>query len=39
MSETIDDITIAFEEDGIEKVRELGKQVLSKGAWTTILFR
>ena len=39
MSETIDDITIAFEEDGIEKVRELGKQVLSKGAWSTIIFR
>lgn len=39
MSETIDDLTIAFEEEGIEKVRELGKQVLSKGAWTTIMYR
>lgn len=39
MSATIDDITIAFSEDGIEKTRELGKQILSKGAWTTILFR
>lgn len=39
MSETIDDLTIAFSEEGIEKTRELGKHVLSKGAWTTILFR
>lgn len=39
MSETIDDLTIAFSEDGTEKTRELGKSVLSKGAWTTILYR
>lgn len=39
MSETIDDLTIAFSEDGVETVRELGKHILSKGAWTTILFR
>ena len=39
MSETIDDLTMTFVDDGIERVRELGKQVLSKGAWTTIMFR
>ena len=39
MSETIDDLTISFHEDGVETTKELGKQVLSKGAWTTILFR
>lgn len=39
MSETIDDLTIAFSEDGTETTRELGKHVLSKGAWTTILYR
>ena len=39
MSATIDDITIAFSEDGIERTKELDKQILSKGAWTTILFR
>ena len=39
MSETIDDLTIAFSEDNVEKTRELGKQILSKGAWTTILYR
>lgn len=39
MSETIDDLTIAFSEDNIEKTRELDKHVLSKGAWTTIMYR
>jgi hypothetical protein len=39
MSSTIDEITIAFTEDGIEKTKELDKQILSKGAWTTILFK
>lgn len=39
MSETIDDLTIAFSEDGTETTRELGKHVLSKGAWTTIMYR
>lgn len=39
MSTTIDEITIAFTEDGIEKTKELDKQLLSKGAWTTILFK
>lgn len=39
MSESIDDLTISFFEDGVETVKELDKHVLSKGAWTTILFR
>jgi hypothetical protein len=39
MSDTIDDLTIAFSEDGVETTKELGKHVLSKGAWTTIVFR
>lgn len=39
MSETIDDLTIAYSEDGTETTKELGKHVLSKGAWTTIMFR
>lgn len=39
MSETIDNLTIAFVEEGQETIRELDKQVLSKGAWTTIVFR
>ena len=39
MAATIDEITINYEEDGQQLVRETGKVVLSKGAWTTILFK
>ncbi len=39
MSESIDDLTIAFSEDGVEITKELDKHVLSKGAWSTIMFR
>ncbi|TAL58596.1 MAG: hypothetical protein EPN84_12625 [Legionella sp.] len=39
MSETIDDITISFSENGMEVTKELDKKVLSKGAWTTIMFK
>ncbi len=39
MAERIEDITINYEEDGEQVVKELDKEVLSKGAWTTILFR
>ncbi len=39
MSATIDDITVSYEEDGVQVTKETGKEILSKGAWTTILFR
>ena len=39
MAETIDELTVRYEEDGIETVKELDKVVLSKGAWSTILYR
>jgi hypothetical protein len=39
VSATIDEITINYEEDGVLLVKELDKVVLSKGAWTTIIFR
>lgn len=39
MFETIDDITISYMEDDDEVTKELDKVILSKGAWTTILFR
>ncbi len=38
MAETIEEITINYEEDGKQLVKELKKEVLSKGAWTTIMF-
>lgn len=39
MSETIDTISINYEEDGVLIVKELDKSILSKGAWTTIIFK
>lgn len=38
MSKTVDDITIKYEEDGVVLVKEIDKEILSKGAWTTIIF-
>lgn len=39
MSSTPDEITIEYEENGQILIKELDKAILSKGAWTTILFR
>ena len=39
MSEKLEDLTVSYSEDGIETTRELGKVILSKGSWTTIIFR
>ena len=39
MAETIDDLTIEYVEDGLTKVKEIDKKILSKGAWCTILYR
>ncbi|NTW76223.1 MAG: hypothetical protein HGB33_00300 [Syntrophaceae bacterium] len=39
MSSTIENLTVSYEEDGVQVVKETGKEILSKGAWTTILFR
>ena len=39
MAETIDDLTVSYTDGGIEVVQELDKAILSKGGWTTILFR
>ncbi len=39
MAETIDDLTVNYEEDGVLLTKELDKVILTRGAWTTILFR
>ena len=39
MSSTIEDLTVNFEENGTLVCKEIDKEILSKGAWTTILFR
>jgi len=39
MAETVDEITMNFEENGQQLVKELDKVILTKGAWSTILFK
>ncbi len=39
MASTPEELTITYREGDLEVVKELDKQVLSKGAWTTILYR
>ncbi|WP_295391364.1 hypothetical protein [uncultured Thiodictyon sp.] len=39
MAETVDELTVSYTEDGIETTKELDKVILSKGSWTTIIFR
>ena len=39
MSENVDELTVNYEEDGVMVVKELDKEVLTKGSWATLLFR
>jgi len=39
MAETVEELTVTYEDDGIETVKELDKKVLTKGAWATIIYR
>ncbi len=39
MASSVEELTINYSEDGIDMVKELDKVVLSKGAWSTILYR
>lgn len=39
MASEINEITIHYEEDDRIVVKELDKEILTKGAWTTIMFR
>ncbi|MFD2112410.1 hypothetical protein [Thiorhodococcus fuscus] len=39
MTEKVEDLTVTYTEDGIDTTRELDKVILSKGSWTTIIFR
>jgi hypothetical protein len=38
MSETIEELTVNYEEDGTLVRKELKKEILTKGAWSTIMF-
>jgi hypothetical protein len=39
MASNIDEVTINYEEDGVQVVKELDKVILSKGSWSTVLFK
>ena len=39
MTDTPDSLTINYSEGGTDIEKELDKRILSKGAWTTILYR
>ncbi len=39
MASTVDELTISYSEDGVDIVKELDKVVLSKGAWSTVMYR
>lgn len=38
MAETIDELTYDYEEDGRMVRKELQREILSKGSWSTIMF-
>lgn len=39
MASSVDELTVNYTEDGVLTTKELDKVVLTKGAWSTILFR
>jgi hypothetical protein len=39
MAGDISEITVNYEEEGVLVVKELEKEILSKGTWTTIMFK
>ncbi len=39
MASTVDDLTIDYTEDDKLIIRELDKEVLTKGAWSTVIYR
>jgi hypothetical protein len=39
MAETVDELTVSYNEGGVEVVQELDKAILSKGGWATLVFR
>jgi hypothetical protein len=39
MASNVEELTVKYEEEGVVLVNELAKEVLSKGAWATVIFR
>jgi len=38
MPETVEELTVNYEEDGVLLCKELDKYVLTKGAWATVMY-
>ena len=39
MTATADDLTVDYTEGGVRLVQELDKALLTRGAWTTVMFK
>lgn len=39
MATDVDELTVTYMEDGVETVKQLDKKVLTKGAWSTVIYR
>ncbi len=39
MASKVEEITIEYTDEGVVTIKELDKVILSKGAWTTIIFK
>ena len=39
MAANVDEISINYTEEGVLLVKELDKEILTKGAWSTIMFK
>ena len=39
MASSVDELTMQYEEDGVITIKELAKEVLTKGAWATVMYK
>jgi len=39
MATTVDELTVNYSENGVQVVKELDKVILTKGAWSTVIFK
>ena len=39
MATTVEELTVTYEDGGIETIKQLDKKVLTKGAWATVIYR
>ena len=38
MASSVEDLTVNYEEEGVQTVKELDKVILTKGAWATVIY-